>query len=162
MAEASIPEDITPDYVNAAVEEALAELRDTPDYTRLASFLEALRTGYLVVDITGTPQKKGTRIRTTRSTRGQLVLPLFTSMAELREAVAAGGRKAKGRGAAAAGDAKGAVMPAKEALRLIESDRFVAAELNPAHDPLVVLRKYIVLAAGDEAITAERLETMKQ
>lgn len=160
MAEASIPEDITPDYANVAVEETLAKLRDTPDYAHLASFLEALRTGYLVVDITGTPQKKGTRIRTTRSTRGQLVLPLFTSMAELREAVASGGRKAKGR--SASGDAKGAVMPAKEALRLIESDRFVAAEINPAHDPLVVLRKYIVLAAGDEAITAERLETMKQ
>lgn len=153
MAQAQIPEDVSADYENTAAREALTAFQTTPDYERLAAFLTALRDGYLVADVTGTPKKskKGTRIRTIRSTKGQLVLPLFTSMAELREAV--GDRQQE--------ELRGAVMPALEALRLIRTDRFVAAEFDHASAKLVLLRKYVELAAGEEAVTADSLERLR-
>ena len=151
----SIPEEVHADYENVAAREALDALQATPDYEHLAGFLTALREGYLVVDVTGTStknRKKGTRIRTIRSTKGQLVLPLFTSMAQLRTAVT---DKQKS-------ELKGAVMPALEALKLIGTDRFVAAEIDKSSpSSLVVLRKYIALAAGEEEITPELLQGMR-
>lgn len=148
----SIPEEIHADYANEGVRAALRELQSSPDYTHLARFLLALREGYLVVDVTGAAsKKKGTRIRTIRSTKGQLVLPLFTSMDELRAVVPADRRD----------QLRGAVMPALEALALIGTDRFVAAEFDKASASLVVLRKYVSLAAGEEPITAETLEAMR-
>ena len=149
-------------YANAEAETALAALQGTPDYAHLAAFLNALRDEYLVVDVTGSAHTSGTkkhrrgrsagatRIRTLRSTTGQLVLPLFTSMAELR--LAASGNP---------DETRGAIMPAREAIALIESDRFVAAEVNPASAKLVMLRKYLKLALGDDEITAESLEAMR-
>lgn len=148
----SIPEEVHADYANEAVRTALRELQAEPDYAHLAAFLLALREGYLIVDVTGAAsKKKGTRVRTIRSTKGQLVLPIFTSMDELR-AIAPAGRRDQLRGA---------VMPALEALALIGTDRFVAAEFDKASASLVILRKYITLAAGDEPITAESLEAMR-
>lgn len=147
-----IPEGVSADYVNEGVRTALAELKQTPDHEHLAAFLNALREEYLIVDVTGTTtKKKGTRVRATRSTKGQLVLPLFTSMDQLR-AVAPAARRA---------EVRGAIMPARLALALITSDRFVAAELDKAGDGLVVLRKYVALAAGDEAVTAEQLASLR-
>lgn len=147
-----IPDDVHADYANAGVREALRALQQTPDYEHLAAFLGSLREGYLVVDVTGAPSKrKGHRVRTIRSTKGQLVLPLFTSMDELRSVVPADRRA----------QLKGAVMPAREALALIGSDRFVAAEFDKASAALVVLRKYISLAAGEEPITAESLAALR-
>ncbi len=148
MAEAQIPEGLTADYENTAVREAIRALQSTPDYAHLAAFLTALRDGYLVVDVTGTAKKKSTHIRTIRSTKGQLLLPLFTSMEELRAALPKG--KAE--------QAKGAIMPIAEALRLIRTGAFVAAQFNAGTDALVVLRKYIELALGDAAIDASTLE----
>lgn len=154
-----VPEGLTADYENAEAREALDALQATPDYERLAAFLSALREGYLVADVTGQggsgskkPKRGGTRIRTIRSTKGQLVLPLFTSMAELRTAVPAGKN-----GEAA----KGAVMPALDALSLIRSDRFVAAEFDAGTAKLVVLRKYIELALSEDPIDAAVLEGMR-
>lgn len=135
--------DITPDYENKEVRDALDALQKTPDYEHLAAFLLSLREGYLVIDVTGT----GKRARTLRSTNGQLVLPIFTSMGELRAAAKKG--------------AKGAVMPALEALALIRSDRFVAAEFDPASSKQVMLRKYVELAAGSDEITVTVLEEMR-
>lgn len=155
MAHAQIPDDVTADYENDLVQQAIAGFQATPDYDHLANFLTVVREGYLVVDVTGTPSKKSTRIRTIRSTKGQLILPLFTSMNELRKAVASGGRKSS------ADQAKGAVMPALEALALIETDRFIAAQFNPASDALVLLRKYVTLAVSGEPVDAETLERMK-
>ena len=147
-----IPEDVHADYANTPVRAALTALQQTPDYAHLAAFLNALRDGYLVVDVTGAPSKKrGHRVRMIRSTTGQPVLPIFTSMAELR-AIAPAGRSEQ---------VKGAVMPARDALALIGSDRFVAAEFDKASASLVVLRKYVALAAGDEEITASLLEGMR-
>src|SRR5690606_37497622 len=103
-------------------------------------------------DVTGgASKKKGTRIRTIRSTKGQLVLPLFTSMDELR-AVAPAARRP---------EVKGAIMPAREAIALIRTDRLVAAEFDHAGTSLVVLRKYLELALDKESVTAEQLEQMR-
>lgn len=148
-----IPEDLHADYANEGVEAALAGLRETPDYERLAAFLNALREGYLIADVTGTPvsKKRGRRVRTIRSTTGQLVLPLFTSMAMLRHTAPESRRD----------EVKGVVMIAREALALIASDRFVAAEFNKGSDSFVVLRKYVTLAVTDKPITAELLERMR-
>lgn len=154
MAEDRIPEGVTADYENVTAHETLAALQTTPDYEHLAAFLNSLREGCLVVDVTGARKspKKGTRVRTIRSTTGQPVLPLFTSMAALRSAVTDKQRA----------DVKGAVMAAREALALISTDRFVAAEIDKGSPAsLVVLRKYIILAAGDEPITAEVLSGMR-
>lgn len=158
MADPEIPDDVSADYANEGVQRALHELQAAPDYERLAALLNSLREGYLIADVTGTSAKrqgqrgrKGPRVRTIRSTQGQLVLPLFTSMEGLRAAA----------GNAHPDEVRGVVMPAREALALIASDRFVAAEFDKGSpDSLVMLRKYIALAVTDEAITAERLERM--
>ncbi|MBP1326626.1 hypothetical protein JOF28_001858 [Leucobacter exalbidus] len=147
-----IPDDVHPDYVNESAQAALTAFQATPDYEHLAAFLNALREGYLVVDVTGEPSKKKRhRIRTIRSTTGKLVLPLFTSMDELR-AVVPGDRRHLMRGA---------VMPARDALGLIAADRFVAAEFDKSSASLVLLRKYITLAKSEDDITAESLAALK-
>ena len=152
MSDPQIPEEIHADYVNEEAQAALRAFTATPDYEHLAVFLNALREGYLVADVTGSPgKKKGHRFRTIRSTKGQLVLPLFTSMDELRE-VSSPERR---------GEVRGAVMPARSALELIRTDRFVAAEFDKASAALVLLRKYVALAAGGEDITAESLQAMR-
>ena len=147
-----IPADVHADYANDAARTALDALQATPDYVHLAAFLNALRDGYLVVDVTGAPsKKKGHRVRTIRSTTGKPVLPIFTSMAELR-ALAPSSR---------GDEVRGAVMPARDALAMIGSDRFVAAEFDKASASLVILRKYVSLAAGTDDITPELLEGMR-
>lgn len=151
MAQAQIPDGVHADYENVEVRAALKALQETPDYSHLATFLMALREGYLVIDVTGTSTKRGPRVRTIRSTNGQLVLPLFTSMAELRAAIPANQQD----------QLKGAVMIASEALALIGSDRFVAAEFDKASAALVILRKYITIAAGSDPITEATLEQMR-
>lgn len=146
MAEAQIPDGVSADYENSAARAALDAFAATPDYAGLAAFLTAALDGYLVVDVTGTQKKKTTRIRTTRSTTGQLILPLFTSMAELRRAVPK--KQAE--------HVRGAVMPAREALHLIHSDRFVAAQFDAGSAKLVVLRKFLERAL-DEALAGRPL-----
>lgn len=150
MAEAQTPEGITADYVNEGVRDTLAALQHAPDYERLAEFLTALREGFLVADVTGTQKKKSTHVRTIRSTKGQLILPLFTSMDELRLAHPKGSRE----------QAKGALMPALEALRLIQSSPFVAVQFNAGSAALPVLRKYIALVLGGDPIEADALEQL--
>lgn len=143
-----IPEGVDEHYENAAARAALLAFTGTPDYEHLAALLNALREGFLVVDVTGAAsKKKGARVRTIRSTTGQLVLPIFTSMAELRALAPA----------SAGEELKGAIMPARAALSLITADRFVAAEFDKASAGLVCLRKFIVLAIEDAEITAESL-----
>ncbi len=151
------------DYSNTRARDALTALQQTPDYEHLAAFLSAIREGFLVVDVTGTTTKKrGTRARTLRTAQGQLVLPIFTSMDELRLAVK-GGAKANSRAARrSAAEPKGAVMPAREALQLISGDRFIAAEFDSGSAKQVLLRRYVELAAGDQPITAELLEGLSK
>lgn len=151
MAEATTPEGITADYDNLDVREALLALQTTPDYERLASFLRSLREGLLVADVTGTHKKKSTRVRTIRSTKGQLLLPLFTSMHELRLA----------HPKAAAQEAKGAIMPSREALALMRTGPFVAVQLNAGSVAQVVLRRYIDLVLSEQTIDAQALEAQR-
>lgn len=148
MAEAEIPEGLSADYVNEGVESSIRSLNAQPDWEHLAAFLNELREGFLVVDVTATQKKKSTHIRTVRSTKGQLVLPVFTSMAELRLAVPKNKRD----------EVRGAMMAAKDALQLIHSDRFVAAQLNPGSTALVVKREFVELVLGDGDISAASLE----
>lgn len=143
-----IPDGLTADYANTEVRDRMLTLQHTPDYEHLAAFLMSLREGYLIVDVTGTGKKRSARIRTIRSTTGQLLLPLFTSMEELRAAVPA--KKAA--------VAKGAMLPAREALGMIRSSAFVAAQFDAGSAAFVVLRKFIELALGDEEITPAQLE----
>ena len=150
MAEAQTPEGITADYVNEGVRDTLAALQQAPDYERLAEFLTALREGFLVADVTGTHKKKSTHVRTIRSTKGQLILPLITAMDELRLAHPKGRRE----------QAKGAIMPALEALRLIRWSPFVAVQFNAGSAALPVLRKYIALVLGGDPIEADALEQL--
>lgn len=150
MAEAQVPGRLTADYENTKVREAILALQADADYERLTTFLAALREGSLVADVTGTRKKKSTHVRTIRSTKGQLLLPLFTSMHQLRLAHPADRR----------GEAKGVIMPALEALRLIRSSPFVAVQFDAGSTALVVLRKYIELVLGDDAIEASALEAM--
>ena len=66
------------DYSNTQARNALTALQQSPNYEHLAAFLNAIREGFLVVDVTGTTTKKrGTRARTLRTAQGQLVLPIF-------------------------------------------------------------------------------------
>lgn len=148
MADTEIPEGLTADYENLDVQNALEALTKDPDWERLAEFLRTLGTGYLVVDVTGTNKKKATRVRTVRSTTGELVLPLFTSMAEVRRAVPKRQQDT----------VRGAIMPALEALRLVESDRFVAAQVNPGGSALVVKREFIERILSGDDITPESLQ----
>ncbi|KAM9862034.1 SseB family protein [Leucobacter sp. BZR 635] len=144
-----LPEGVDENYENTEARAALLAFQAAPDYEHLAAFLNALREGFLVVDVTGTSsKKKGPRVRTIRSTKGQLVLPIFTSMAELRALAP----QARGE------EVKGAIMPARAALSLIKADRFVAAEFDKASASLVCLRKFILLALEYDEVTAESLQ----
>jgi len=146
------PEDLSADYENADVREAILAFQSAPDHDRLATFLNSLRSGLLIADVTGVQKKKkGTRARTIRSTKGQIVLPLFTSMNELRLAHPAGRRD----------QAKGAMMPAVEALKLIRSGPIVAVEFDAGSAALVVLRKFIDIAIEPGEITSAGLEAMR-
>lgn len=140
--------DVSADYINTPVREAMTALQQTPDYEHLAYFLTALRSGYLFADVTGTQKKKTVRARTIRSTKGELLLVLFTSMSEVRAAYPAGRRD----------HVKGAMMPAREALSLIRTSPFVAIQFDVGSSAMVVLRKYIELVLGDEVIDADAVK----
>lgn len=150
MAESEIPEGLTADDENVAVQDALAALTENPDWERLSQFLSALGTGYLVVDVTATQKKKSTHIRTVRSTKGELVLPVFTSMVELRLAVPKNVRD----------HVRGAMMPAQDALQLIHSDRFVAAQLNPGSSALVVKREFVERILRGDDLSPQSLQNL--
>ncbi len=149
LADLGLNSDTAADYENTEVAQALARLQLQGDYPALADFLTALRHGYLVVDVTGwqgKKQRKRPRVRTLRTARGQAVLPIFTSMQQLRQAVTAAAPK-------------GAIMPAARALELIRTGPFVAAEFNPGTAKQIVLRKFIELVLSDAEITAGMLSS---
>ena len=80
----------------------------------------------------------------------RLVAAGITSMDELRLAHPKGSRE----------QAKGALMPALEALRLIQSSPFVAVQFNAGSAALPVLRGYIALVLGGDPIEADALEQL--
>ncbi len=122
-------------YENVPVRKALEAIAAEPTREALDALLTAATKGGLVVDVTGSTAETGTRVRTVASTDGQPVLPLFTSMNALRDAVGA----AVGKGT----QVQAVILPALDALALIETDDFVAVQFNPGTITMVVARSHI-------------------
>lgn len=129
-------------YENVAVRTALAAIAAEPTLENLDALLAAAVKGGLVVDVTGsTPQD--TRLRTLTSTNGEPVLPLFTSMKALRDAV---GATEGGAGT----QVQAVIVPATEALGFIRSAEFVAVQFNPGTEQtMVVARSHIESALSE-------------
>ncbi|MGJ4845683.1 MULTISPECIES: SseB family protein [unclassified Leifsonia] len=129
-------------YENVAVRTALAAIAAEPTLENLDALLAAAVKGGLVVDVTGsTPQD--TRLRTLTSTNGEPVLPLFTSMKALRDAV---GATEEGAGT----QVQAVIVPATEALGFIRSAEFVAVQFNPGTEQtMVVARSHIESALSE-------------
>ena len=122
-------------YENVPVRKALDAINAEPTRESLDALLDAALTGGLVVDVTGSTQESGTRIRTIASTAGETVLPLFTSMKALRDAVGAAVTKGV--------KVQAIIIPARDALALIETADFVAVQFNPGTNTMVVARSHI-------------------
>lgn len=126
-------------YVNTGVEQALVNLAEAPGEATLAALLDASRHGALVIDITGS-DPESPHVRTIASTDGRPVLPLFTSIEQLELAV---GQAAEGTAVQAA------IVPARRALELIESDDFIAVQFNPGQAAQVIARSHVEVALHD-------------
>ncbi|TAM70577.1 MAG: SseB family protein [Microbacteriaceae bacterium] len=126
-------------YVNTGVEHAIQDVFATQSESALPGLLRAALKGGLVVDITGSTQESGPRARTLVSSEGHGVLPLFTSMKTLEEAV----------GAVAAGTmVQATILPAREALALVQTPDIAAVQFNPGPFGLVVARRHIEAMLG--------------
>lgn len=126
-------------YVNTGLEHAIQNLYASPSEDKLPELLIAASKGGLVVDITGSTQESGPQARTLISSEGHGVLPLFTSMKTLEEAV----------GASAPGTmVQATILPAREALALVETPDIQAVQFNPGPFGLVVARAHIEAALG--------------
>ncbi len=121
-------------YSNRPLRKALETFAALPNRTTLDALLTAMRTGALVVDITGTTDAADPQLRTILSTTGELVLPLFTSVAELRLAVPAEHRAA----------AQATILPAREALALVTTADFVAVQFDVGSLGQVVKREFVL------------------
>ncbi len=121
-------------YSNRQLRKALETFKALPNRTTLDALLGAMRTGGLVVDITGTTDAADPQLRTLLSTDGEPVLPLFTSIAELRLAVPEEARA----------EAQAMILPAREALALVETADFVAVQFDPGSVAQVIKRDYVV------------------
>ena len=120
-------------YSNRPLRKALETFAALPTRATLDALLAALGTGGLVVDISGTTDAADPRLRTILSTDGELVLPLFTSVSELRLAVPEESRAA----------AQAMILPAPEALALLDTAEFVAVQLDPGSIAQVVKREFV-------------------
>jgi hypothetical protein len=127
-------------YVNTPVQETLAAYSAAPSVALIEAVLAAAQSGGLAVDVTGSTAESGLRIRTIPSTVGELVLPLFTSLAELGLAVPEDQRDG----------VQGNLMPAAQALGLINAADFVAVQFDPGSRAVVVKRSLVEAALGLE------------
>ncbi|MFB2584949.1 SseB family protein [Herbiconiux liukaitaii] len=120
-------------YANRPLRKALETFAALPNRTTLDALLAALRTGGIVVDISGTTEAADPQVRTLLSTSGELVLPLFTSIAELRLAVPEEARAT----------AQAMILPAAEALALVHTADFVAVQFDPGSLAQVIKRDFV-------------------
>lgn len=128
-------------YENGPVRKALASIAAEPTMENLQALLAAATTGGLVVDVTGSEPGE-VRLRTIQSTAGEPVLPLFTSMKALRNAVGAAGGKGT--------RVQAVIVPAAEALGYIANADFVAVQFDPgAAHTMVVARSHIESALSE-------------
>jgi hypothetical protein len=125
-------------YENRAAAVALDRLIESPGEATLGALLDAALRGGLTVDVTGSPSAKDLRLRTLQTTDGQQVLPLFTSMKELKataDAAGLGGTKVNG-----------IIVPGRQALGFIETADFVAVQFNPRLAGGIVAREHVLRA----------------
>jgi len=127
-------------YENRALVSALDKLIASPSEQTLAALLEAALRGGITVDVTGS-SADDLRVRTIQTTDGRQVLPLFSSMKELKATVdAAGDRGAK---------VNGIIVPGRQALGFIETADFVAVQFNPRMPGGIVAREHIERALAE-------------
>jgi len=135
-------------YENLPVRNALDELAATPSMEGLDRLLTAALAGGLVIDVTGSTPETGTHVRTIATTDGRPVLPLFTSMKALENAVG----QALGPGT----QVQATIVPGRDALSLIGTADFVAVQFNPGGHAQVIAREHIETAlAGEPPSTSE-------
>jgi len=127
-------------YVNRAVEAALAALIAAPGEATLEALISAALTGGLTVDVTGSPSPQDLRLRTLQSTDGRPVLPLFTSMTELKATVDDAGLGGQ--------TVNGIIVPGRQALGFITTADFVAVQFNPRRPGGIIAREHIERALG--------------
>ncbi|MFB2580042.1 SseB family protein [Herbiconiux sp. P15] len=120
-------------YANRPLRRALETFAALPNRTTLDALLASMRTGGIVVDISGTTEAADPQVRTLLSTSGELVLPLFTSIAELRLAVPEEARAT----------AQAMILPAAEALALVHTADFVAVQFDPGSLAQVIKRDFV-------------------
>lgn len=133
-------------YQNVPVRAALDALASEPSMDGLDALLKASVRGGLAVDVTGSTPETGTRIRTIVSTDGEPVLPLFTSIDEVKLAVASALDAAASAGERDQVAVQAAILPARDALALIGSDEFVAVQFDPGSTAQVIMRTHIETA----------------
>ena len=124
-------------YVNTAVRDALGAFEAEPSVAGIQKVLSLATSGGLVVDVTGSTPESGPRVRTLTSTDGQLVLPLFTSLAELGLAVPEAERA----------EVQGTILAARDALAIVQSADIVAVQFDPGSRQIIVKRSFV-----DEAL----------
>ena len=127
-------------YENRAVAAALDRLVESPGEETLTALLDAALRGGLAVDVTGSPSPQELRLRTLQTTDGRQVLPLFTSMNELKATVDAAGLTGT--------TVNGIIVPGRQALGFIETADFVAVQFNPRRPGGIVAREHILRALG--------------
>ena len=120
-------------YSNRPLRAALVAFAEHPDESTLEALLAAMTVGGLVIDLTGTTDAGDPQARTILSTDGQQILPLFTSVTELRAAVPPAARKA----------VRATILPAASALRLIESADIVAVQFDAGTLAQLVTRPFV-------------------
>jgi len=135
-------------YENVPVREALDELAAEPSMAGLDKLLTAVLAGGLVIDVTGSTPETGTHVRTIATTDGRPVLPLFTSMKALENAV--------GQALGAGTQVQATIIPGRDALSLIGTADFVAVQFNPGAQAQVIAREHVetALAGGHPGAAA--------
>ncbi|MFC4244079.1 SseB family protein [Gryllotalpicola reticulitermitis] len=121
-------------YENRALVAALEQLVAAPGEDTLAALLEAAVGGGLTVDVTGSTPKD-LHVRTIKTTDGREVLPLFSSMKELKATVGAAGQRGL--------RVNGIIVPGREALGFVNTADFVAVQFNPRMPGGIVAREHI-------------------
>ncbi|GAA4162878.1 hypothetical protein GCM10022286_22470 [Gryllotalpicola daejeonensis] len=128
-------------YENRAAALALDRLVENPSEETLTALLDAALRGGLTVDVTGSPSPQDLRLRTLQTTDGRQVLPLFTSMKELKATADAAGLTGT--------KVNGIIVPGRQALGFIETADFVAVQFDPRKPGGVVAREHVLRALGD-------------
>ena len=127
-------------YENRALVAALDQLVAAPSEETLGALLAAALSGGITVDVTGSGPKE-LHARTIQTTDGRQVLPLFSSMKELKATVSAAGQRGV--------RVNGIIVPGREALGFINTADFVAVQFNPRMPGGIVAREHIERALAE-------------